>query len=426
MGEVKKSVRPIVYKSASVRNLPVPVQSVSQPNSVHIMDTEGDPFETEEEMAYHRAIGELAKAELECSSRIEFLQREASRLASVLSGGDSGGGDDGPAVDLVNKTVRTVHRDLSTNLNQSWVDTLKKNVTSWVGHNQTAVPGSSDNSTFVRECPPCEECRPCSVDPGTSGGSSSDGCGPPLVAVPGEHSDAFEVPMAFLVGVASTLLMLVLAVIIGAIIRYLPLIVTGILILTSLCMVWYCSSRYPESARRLGARAWEGLRSGVSAVVERLFRRDHPEVSVKYCKCRRICEEIVLKKAKIKKELESNGWVYCFSQTPSFSIFFCLTQFIILLYSLTMSFPDLSPSIITTFLLSISLVSHSSCSLSILSAYSSVRWLSPSLFLKEILSIATATDVLTYTIPSNSRLTVLFSVSSFSQFSRRPFSTSDM
>jgi hypothetical protein len=31
MEEVKKSVNPIVYKSASVRNLPVPVQSVLQP-----------------------------------------------------------------------------------------------------------------------------------------------------------------------------------------------------------------------------------------------------------------------------------------------------------------------------------------------------------------------------------------------------------
>jgi hypothetical protein len=88
--------------------------------------------------------------------------------------------------------------------------------------------------------------------------------------------------MAFLVGVASTLFMLVLAVIIGAIIRYLPLIVTAFLILTSLCMVWYYSSRYPESARRLGARAWGALRSGVSAVLERLFHRNLPEVSAKY------------------------------------------------------------------------------------------------------------------------------------------------
>jgi hypothetical protein len=285
MEEVKKSVNPIVYKSASTRNLPVPVQSVPVPWS--IMDSEGSPFESEEEMAYNRAIEELAKVKSECTTRLEELQQDVSRLASRLSGGDSGVGDGSPAVDLVNTTVQTLdpgHRNLSTNFNHSWVDTLKRNVTSLVGHNQTVVPGSSDcptcpGSTLVRECPPCEECRPCNLDPGTAGGSSSDGCvpHPPLVS---DHSEAVEVPMAFLVGVASTLLMLVLAVIIGAIIRYLPLIVTGFLILTSLCMVWYYSSRYPESARRLGARVWAALRSGVSAVVERLFRRNHSEVSV--------------------------------------------------------------------------------------------------------------------------------------------------
>jgi hypothetical protein len=89
-----------------------------------------------------------------------------------------------------------------------------------------------------------------------------------------------EVPVAFLVGVATTLLMLVLAVVLGAIIRYLPLIATGFLFISAICMVWYFSSKYPESARRLGTRVWGALRSGVSAVVERLFSRNHPEVSV--------------------------------------------------------------------------------------------------------------------------------------------------
>ncbi len=87
--------------------------------------------------------------------------------------------------------------------------------------------------------------------------------------------------MAFLVGVATTLLMLVLAVIIGVIIRYLPLVVTGFLILSSLCMVWYFSSRYPESARRLGARVWAALRSAATSIVDRVLGRSRPEVECK-------------------------------------------------------------------------------------------------------------------------------------------------
>jgi hypothetical protein len=109
--------------------------------------------------------------------------------------------------------------------------------------------------------------------------------------------------MAFLVGVATTLLMLVLAVVIGVIIRYIPIILSGVLVLCLMCVVGYCSSKYPESARRLGARVWGALRSGVSAVVERLFRRNHPEVSVKYCMCRGICEEMVLKESKDKERV---------------------------------------------------------------------------------------------------------------------------
>jgi hypothetical protein len=56
---------------------------------------------------------------------------------------------------------------------------------------------------------------------------------------------------------------------------------------------------YPEAARRLGARAWEALRSGATTVVDRLLGRRHPEVKVNVCarNVRRQC----LKKAKVKK-----------------------------------------------------------------------------------------------------------------------------
>jgi hypothetical protein len=243
------------------------------------MDSEGDPFETSEERDYNRVISELADTKLDCSSRLESLEREASRLAAILSG--NADGDSGGASALSNKTVA------STPGNETQTSGNKTSLTRFLSDFLNTT--STDGSGRACECPVCPEpplskdCVPCGESPSdVSGGTTPDVCGPspPILTNPGSYSDVVEVPMAFLVGVATTLLMLVLAVIIGVIIRYLPLIVTGFLILSSLCMVWYFSSRYPESARRLGARVWAALRSGVSAVVERLFRRNHSEVRV--------------------------------------------------------------------------------------------------------------------------------------------------
>ncbi len=281
MEEVKKSVNPRVYKSASVRNLPVPVQSVLQPASIHTMDSEGDPFESPEERAYNRVISELADTKLDCSSRLEGLEREASRLASILSGNTGGDGDSEGASVLSNKTVA------STPGNETQASGNKTSLTSFLSDLLNTT--SADGSGRACECPVCpepplpKECDPCSESPSdVPGGTAPDVCGPhpPIVTSPGSYSDVVEVPMAFLVGVATTLLMLVLAVVIGVIIRYIPIILSGVFVLCLMCVVGYCSSKYPESARRLGTRVWEALRSGVSAVVERLFRRNHPEVSV--------------------------------------------------------------------------------------------------------------------------------------------------
>jgi hypothetical protein len=99
--------------------------------------------------------------------------------------------------------------------------------------------------------------------------------------------------MTFLVGVATTLLMLVLAVVIGVVIRYIPIILSGVFILCLMCVVGYCSSKYPESARRLGTRVWEALRSGVSAAVERLLGRRNSEVSRKAVKVDSLCRGVI-------------------------------------------------------------------------------------------------------------------------------------
>jgi Sec-independent protein translocase protein TatA len=51
-----------------------------------------------------------------------------------------------------------------------------------------------------------------------------------------------------------------------------------LLIIAVIILVWYCSSMYPEAARRLGARAWGALRDAASSLVDRLLRRHHSEV----------------------------------------------------------------------------------------------------------------------------------------------------
>jgi hypothetical protein len=267
------------------------------------MDSEGDPFETSEEEAYSRAIGELAKTELECSSRIGILQREVSRLASVLSSGTDGEGDGG--TDLVNKTGRVEDPGSQTPLNISLAGnkTLSsKNETSLTKVLSGFFNGTSTENGQTSECPVCPDCpSPRECTPSQESPPCNPSSGGPIPGVDaGGHSDVVEIPMAFLMGAAATLLMMILAVVIGAIIRYLPLIVTGFLFLVSVCMVWYLSSKHPEAARRLGARVWEALRSGVTAVVDRLLGRRHPEVSVKYCMCREICEEVLFKESKDK------------------------------------------------------------------------------------------------------------------------------
>ncbi len=89
-------------------------------------------------------------------------------------------------------------------------------------------------------------------------------------------------------GAAATFLVLILAAAVAIIIRYLDSFTSGFLIVVIIVLVWYCSSMYLDAARRLGIRVWQALRSGASTVVERLFRRNHPEVNVKYCLCRGI------------------------------------------------------------------------------------------------------------------------------------------
>jgi hypothetical protein len=277
MEEVRKSVNPIVYKSASVRNLPVPVQSVSQPAAVHIMDAGGDPFESAEEEAYNRAIEELAKVKLDCATQLGKLQQEVTRLASGLSGGSTGDGDSAASSDLINSTVDSGNETLVAGNKSSLTTVISGlfNATSSGGGPACPDPPQPKECTPCRECPTCLECPPV----------SNDDCVPSTTSRgdPDTPASILATPEAILVGAAATLFILLLAAAVGLVLRYVPILFSGLLVLVLVALVWYLSSKYPGAARRLGARIWAALRSGVSAAVERLLGRRNFEVSRKVC-----------------------------------------------------------------------------------------------------------------------------------------------
>jgi hypothetical protein len=85
-------------------------------------------------------------------------------------------------------------------------------------------------------------------------------------------------PEAVLVGAAAAVLVLVVAAAVAIIVRYFSTITSGLLIVSTIVLVWYLSSMYPETARRLGARILGALRSAATSIVDRVLRRNHPEV----------------------------------------------------------------------------------------------------------------------------------------------------
>jgi hypothetical protein len=252
------------------------------------MDSEDPPFETPAEREYNKILVELAKTKLECSSRLAKLGEEAAVLASQMGDTSSSGGDH--LSDVSNKTVGlpgvgpipAVGNDTITFManRTSGVFNLTRPGASSTGGpslNSTIHEGTLANQTPVVDCPPCPrfscmECPPVSTVPDDCGPSTTSG------GDPDTPSSILATPEAVLVGAAATLLVLLLAAAVGLILRYMPVIISGLLILVLVAVVWYLSSKYPGAARRLGARIWEALRSGASTVVDRLLGRRHPEV----------------------------------------------------------------------------------------------------------------------------------------------------
>jgi uncharacterized RDD family membrane protein YckC len=88
-------------------------------------------------------------------------------------------------------------------------------------------------------------------------------------------------PEAVLVGAAAAVLVLAVAAAVAIIVRYFSTITSGLLIVSTIVLVWYLSSMYPETARRLGARILGALRRAATSIVDRVLRRHHSEVKNK-------------------------------------------------------------------------------------------------------------------------------------------------
>jgi hypothetical protein len=260
------------------------------------MDSEGDPFESSEEKAYNKAIGELARKKLECDSQLEELHQEVVRLAAnqSASGPVSSGGD-----------------PLLVSGNSSFPEKTSAN---W--NHTTVVPGNSVGREEVQECPPVQDCPPVRECPTVRECPPTRDCPPERDCPPtrdcernfegvnsgrplppsdeGSGSGLVALPESFLVGAVVTLLILAVAVLIGVAIRYIPVILSGIVVLSMVCIVWYYSSRYPEASRRLGSRVWGALSGAAGYLVDRLLGRRNSEVSGKAVKVDNLCRGVIV------------------------------------------------------------------------------------------------------------------------------------
>jgi hypothetical protein len=136
------------------------------------------------------------------------------------------------------------------------------------------------------ECPPCKKCGtcppcgPCPVDNTTV--LEVDCPAPP--ACPG--LPGLTLPAAMAVGAVTGILVTGIAATVGLILRYVPPIISGFLVLATLVILWYLCSQYPETARELGGRVATLLRDAATALSHRIVEalRHHNEqvgVSVK-------------------------------------------------------------------------------------------------------------------------------------------------
>ncbi len=244
------------------------------------MDPEEPPYENPLEREYHRLLEELANQKLDCEAKISELVRETGCVDGSGSGDgaeqSSGtGGDHHPDVNRPSSNLTSGYLGNSSHVSSVGTGTngstfFDGGVTNNTlrGHlaSPSNVTGSMGNSTGSAGT----GCLPCPI--------LHDSCDPSSSAHGDPDPISLATPEAILVGAAAAVLVLVVAAAVAIVVRYLPTITSGLLIVATIVLVWYLSSMYPEAARRVGARVLGALRRAATSIVDRVFRRHHPEV----------------------------------------------------------------------------------------------------------------------------------------------------
>jgi hypothetical protein len=123
-----------------------------------------------------------------------------------------------------------------------------------------------EESKESEECPPLEcppvYCQPCPVVNRTSL-SVPGGC-------PETSGQPMSIPVAMAVGAAASVLVMGVATTVGLVIRYVSPIASGFIFVSTIIIVWYLSSQYPETARELGRRAWTTLQEATVTLGHRV------------------------------------------------------------------------------------------------------------------------------------------------------------
>jgi hypothetical protein len=124
-------------------------------------------------------------------------------------------------------------------------------------------------------CQPCRPCKPCGPCPKLNRTSMPD-----INDCPEPTEAGMSTAVAMAVGACASLLATCVAALIGIILRYVPPLVSGVLFLTTIIMVWFLSSHYPETARELGGRVMATLREASLALGHRIMAaiRHHDQV----------------------------------------------------------------------------------------------------------------------------------------------------
>jgi hypothetical protein len=112
----------------------------------------------------------------------------------------------------------------------------------------------------IRECSPCQPCP--TVAPPV-------GCDPEVTGT--GASAAMTLPVAVMVGAIGSLLAMALVAVVGLVLRYAPIFISGSLFVGTIIIVWYLCSKYPAVARDLGTRVIELAREATHSLADRVL-----------------------------------------------------------------------------------------------------------------------------------------------------------